>query len=64
MLASLGEGGLELGADSIPRADLLGEDLVTGNAVHGERVQLWLRFLGQVRLGSDQVDACSAGVAH
>ncbi len=43
------EGGLELRANPHAGGDLLGEDLVAGNAVCGEGVELGLEFLGQVR---------------
>src|SRR5260370_41156725 len=46
-LAGERERGLELGADPDPGADLLGEDLVSGDAVRGERVELGLQLLRQ-----------------
>lgn len=39
-LSGEGEGRLELGPDPPPGGHLLGEDLVAGDAVRGERVQL------------------------
>jgi hypothetical protein len=42
-----GEGCLELRADPDPGADLLREDLVPGDALGGERVELCLEFLGE-----------------
>jgi hypothetical protein len=46
-LAGERERGLELGADPDPGADLLGEDLVSGDAVRGKRVELGLQLLRQ-----------------
>lgn len=46
--AGQGKGGLELGVDPDPAADLLGEDLVPGDALRAERVQLRLELLSEV----------------
>jgi hypothetical protein len=43
------QGGLELRAHVDAGGDLLSEDLVPGDAVRGQRVELGLKFLGEVR---------------
>lgn len=43
------QGGFELRADPHAGGDLLGEDLVAWDAVRGQRIELRLEFLGQVR---------------
>nr|WP_237418326.1 hypothetical protein [Actinomadura rayongensis] len=42
-----GQGLLELGSDLEAGGDLLGEDLVAGDAVGGQRVESGLEFLGE-----------------
>lgn len=44
-----GEGCLEMGADPNPGADLLREDLVPGDVLGGERVELCPEFVGEGR---------------
>ena len=57
------QGGFELRAHPDPGADLLGEDLVSDDAVRGEGVQLRLEFLGQRRAsGVADSDVRAGGV--
>jgi hypothetical protein len=59
-LAGQGERPLELGADPHPGADLLGEDLVAGDAMRGEGVELGLQLLRQ-RAAAGVADADVGG---
>jgi hypothetical protein len=59
-LAGERERGLEVGPDSHSGADLFGEDLVAGDAVRGQGIELGLQLLGQ-RAAAGVADADVGG---